>query len=118
MQTTIKIKQTSEMEIAVNFPMYVKSEHDIFKYAILSKEKVISVSDGRIRKSYIDVALNDKFTIISEKEFCDYLVKTRDEMYDFSEGVLDMIESSKIDSFDLNDDPAHEEYLNEQRQSY
>lgn len=118
MNYQIKIKETTEKEISINFPMYVESPTGIFKYAILSDKKVISVSTNSIYpNSSVDIALSGGYNVITEKQFCDFYKETATAIWEGCESFLDMIEEKRHDAQVDFEDPAADEMEYQKRQS-
>ncbi len=92
----ITIQTTKEVEIEL--PMYITSPLKSSYYAIMSETDITSVSNNRVDKVSLNVALFGGYNVITRQEFCDKyeeVINTLNNQYDSFMETIDALTESE-----------------------
>lgn len=115
--TKVQFKRQVSEEIEIKFPMYIKTEGDLFYYAIHSENDIQCVSkENGIKKSFLSVAFSSTYTEITEKEFMDFYRATVTKQWDDFEAYEEHLKEMKSDDISY-EKPLQDELEYQQRRS-
>lgn len=103
MKNTYTVKVQKEIEIEVTFPMYLKSPHGVFCYAVMSESLSYTLlpRDGQIKKdsNSLDFILSNATPIEKSEyfKFLDLTIKNSEALFAELYNIIDVEEPTDSD---------------------